>query len=235
MKPPKSKFILEFIQAPNQVKSLKEFEELVFSPSKLTFIETDFFKRFDQIANYLADNLICGNVVNIGIYKGGGALYMKCVFHELGMDQKSWWLFDSFQGFNIETINEPKELDTLNWFEQYLKKTSYPTPEQVIDLFSQFGLNNLLNIVPGFIEDTYMSYPGEAICLLHIDVDFYTSTYNCLCYFYPLIKSGGWIIVDDYYLTSTSCGEAVDRFIKEQESDIKLQRLGNYQAGWCKP
>ncbi|MCF8427067.1 MAG: TylF/MycF family methyltransferase [Bacteroidia bacterium] len=225
---------MNFIQAPSIVKSLSEFEELIFNPSKLTFIEIDFFEKFNEIAKILALNKIKGNVVNIGIYKGGGALYMKSVFEELELIEKKWWLFDSFQGFNVETITSSKEIETLKWFNQYLENVDEPKPSDILDLFRKFNLHKNLNIVEGFIENTYKKYPQESISLLHIDVDFYRSTYNCLNYFYPLVVSGGWVIIDDYYLSSTDCGEAVNQFIKENKLKAELKRLGNYQAGWQK-
>ena len=144
--------ILAFIEAPKEVKSIKEFEELVYDDKKLTFIELNYFIEFNKIAESILNDRIKGDVVNIGIYKGGGSLYMKSVFEELNMNEKQWWLFDSFKGFNKETITESLEQETLNWFEQFLNNTIQPNASEIYQLFKNFNLENKLKIIEGFIE-----------------------------------------------------------------------------------
>jgi hypothetical protein len=229
------KNILAFIEAPKEVKSIKEFEELVYDDKKLTFIELNYFIEFNKIAESILNDRIKGDVVNIGIYKGGGSLYMKSVFEELNMNEREWWLFDSFKGFNNETITETREQETLYWFEQFLNNSTQPNASEIYQLFKNFNLENKLNIIEGFIETTYKNYPhNNPICLLHIDVDFGQSTYFSLRHFYPNLVQGGWVVIDDYYLNLTFCKEMVDKFIHESGEIIEPIKLGNYQMGWRK-
>jgi hypothetical protein len=225
---------LSFIKAPIEVKTLKEFEELVFEKTNLTFIEQKYFNEFDKIAKSISDENIDGDVVNIGIYRGGGSLYMKSVFEQLNL-KKKWWLFDSFNGFNKESIIEKKEQESLAWFEQYLCKIKQPTARDIRDLFTLCSLEKNIEIIEGYIEKTFSIFPpNNQICFLHIDVDFGNSTYFSLKQFYPMLVSGGWVVIDDYYLNSTLCKNMVDQFMRELGEPIEPIRLGKYQMGWRK-
>jgi O-methyltransferase len=227
--------ILRFIEAPLEVKTLKEFEDLVFEKTKLTFIEQMYFKEFDKIAKSISDENIKGDVVNIGIYRGGGSLYMKSVFEQLNLGEKKWWLFDSFNGFNKETITEKIEQESLIWFEQYLCKVKQPTAQDIRDLFTLCKLEKNTEIIEGYIEKTSTEFPNnQQICFLHIDVDFGNSTYFSLNNFYPMLTKGAWVVIDDYYLNSTLCKQMVDQFINDSGAKIEPIRLGKYQIGWRK-
>ncbi len=228
-----SEEVLNLIKPPVQVKSLAAFENLVDDTTRLTFIEMPYFDAFKNIAAQIKQENVMGDVVNVGIYRGGGSLYMKALFEELTM-QKQWWLFDSFSGFNLSNITSPKEVLAHEWFNNYLRRTEAPTKAGVVSLFEAAGLNQLLTVVEGFIEETHVMFTSKNICLLHIDVDFYASTLNCLACFYDKVSEGGWIIVDDYNLPNTDCKEAVDDFRAKHHIKSPLKVLGNYQVGWQK-
>lgn len=232
-KKPNSEDVLAFINPPEHVASLAEFENIVDDTTCLTFIEKPFFDAFKKIATNIKQENINGDIINIGIYRGGGSLYMKAVFEEMEIAGK-WWLFDSFLGFNNKGITNQKEVNALKWFNQYLAKTAMPSANNIQHLFSNFDLDNSLTIVEGYIEDTYHKFDAGLISLLHIDVDFYDSTYNSLFYFYQFVSEGGWIIIDDYFLPNTDCKCAVDEFRLKYNIKSQLIKLGNYQVGWKK-
>jgi hypothetical protein len=52
----------------------------------------------------------------------------------------------------------------------------------------------------------------ERIALLRIDGDWYESTRVCLAHLYPLVSSGGIVVVDDYGRWK-GCRTAVDEFL----------------------
>ena len=50
----------------------------------------------------------------------------------------------------------------------------------------------------GLFPDTAGPVAETAFCLVHADVDIYTSVLACCHFFYPRLVSGGVMIFDDY-------------------------------------
>ncbi len=89
------------------------------------------------------------------------------------------------------------------------------------------GLDNLVTH-PGWFEDTTAGYPKGhemEISILRLDGDLYNSTWVCLENFYPLVLSGGIVIIDDWELPGSR--SAVEEFfmMMEQEYDIEKPEI----------
>jgi len=99
------------------------------------------------------------------------------------------------------------------------------TVEMVKDVIalSNYPSDNFI-FVKGMVEDTMPSRMPENISLLRLDTDLYRSTYHELVHCYPLISSGGIMIVDDYgyYL---GCRKATDKYISENNLRLFLAKL----------
>ncbi len=225
--------VLEYIQPADEVDSLAEFEDLIFSDKRKTMIESTFYHNFLQFFEKQSISRIEGAVVNVGIFKGGFSLFLKALYQELEL-KNEFWLFDSFKGFGEMKVFSDAEKDCLKWFNSYLHKVKLPTKSELAIEFKQFGIEDNLNIVDGFIEQTSVIFPHDKIALLHIDVDFYYPTLEALNVFYDKVSKGGIIIIDDYNLKQTNCKEAVDQFRKEKNISSRLEVLGNYQVAWIK-
>jgi O-methyltransferase len=64
----------------------------------------------------------------------------------------------------------------------------------------------------------------DEISLLRLDTDLYKSTYHELVHCYPIVASGGIIIVDDYgYFLGSR--QATDQYISENKLRLFLARL----------
>jgi O-methyltransferase len=228
-----TKSILDYIKSPSDVDSLTKFEELIYNKERLTLIERSFYDKFIV---FLIDNDISkvqGDVVNVGIFRGGFSLFLKAFFSDLHITCH-FWLFDSFIGFENLNPDSKLEKESLLWFNSYLEKIKFPSHQSVSELFEKFNMTESLSIIEGDIEETYRHFDGDSISILHIDVDFYSPTYNSLKFFYDLVSIGGIIVIDDYYLEQTNCKEAVDSFRIEKNIQSPLIKLGNYQVGWVK-
>jgi len=70
------------------------------------------------------------------------------------------------------------------------------------DLLQSQGLAENLDLVPGDLVSSAPFYvnkrPQMRVALLHVDVDLYEPTKAALETFYPLMVSGGIVILDDY-------------------------------------
>lgn len=226
-----SEEILLAVSPATSIVGFDHINELVNDPNCLTLIERPFFDQIRPIVRKICSNGIRGDVVIVGVFKGGGALYLKALFEELGVFNR-WWLIDSFKGFNRKTLTHCKDISALDTFNKRIKVKNQPSRQSVEKLFHDYGLGNNLTVVDGFIEETLHQLPIKEISLLHIDVDFYEPTYLCLDSLYPKVKPGGWTIIDDYNVEVFNCKEAVDAFRTNFKIDTPLLEIGNYPVGW---
>jgi asparagine synthase (glutamine-hydrolysing) len=85
--------------------------------------------------------------------------------------------------------------------------------EVVCRNLSVFGIDvarQSISLVKGLIQDTMIL--DEPIAFAHIDVDWYEPVMISLQRIWPLLVSGGSIVLDDYYDWG-GCKKAVDEFL----------------------
>lgn len=64
------------------------------------------------------------------------------------------------------------------------------------------------------------------ISILRLDGDWYNSTMQCLSSLFPMVKEGGIIIVDDYFVWD-GCSRAVHDYLSKNSSVEKIQTFNN--------
>jgi hypothetical protein len=222
--------ILKKVNPPKKVNSVEHMNELINDSKVLTLIERDFFIQVKVIIEKIIENKVEGDLVFVGTYRGGGALYIKSLFEELGFKNKCW-LFDSFDGFNPVLLND-EENKSINLFTNKGKFNHQPTEHSVWELFEKYNLANNLEVVKGYIEETVNQVSIEKIAFLHLDLDIFSSTLHALEKFYSKISKNGWVVVDDYYVNLFQCKLAVDRFREDNLLLRPITKIGNYPAGW---
>lgn len=227
----RTKTIYEFINAPERIESIEHMHQLIASEQCLTLIERSFFDAIVPIVQEICAKNIPGDIVFVGVFKGGAALYLSALFEQYGCDKKVW-LFDSFKGFNREQITHEEDIKALELFgsDDYFKQLA--TVQSVTKLFTAFDLIENTEIVPGFIEETLPKQLIETVAFLHVDVDCYEPTYYALEQLHAKISSGGWCVCDDYFVPLFDCKKAINDFRIKHQIDEPIQKLGNYPAGW---
>jgi hypothetical protein len=132
-----------------------------------------------------------GDFAECGVWQGGSAKVLL---------KKKLHLFDTFEGMpdNDDPSGHPKG-DFGN--------TS-------AELVKEYLNSSLAIIYEGIIPDTFPQKIQYSF--VHIDVDLYQTTKDCLSYFLPRLASGGIIIFDDYGFPDYefSSKKAVDEMIK---------------------
>ena len=87
-------------------------------------------------------------------------------------------------------------------------------------IFQTLSSKEKVFFIKGMVEDTIPKTIPNEISLLILDTDYYRSTKHELINLYPLVVSGGIIIIDDYG-TWAGVKKAVDEFFIDK-SDLKL-------------
>jgi O-methyltransferase len=180
---------------------------------------------------YIVRNEIPGDIVECGVWNGGSVLIAACALRHFGDTSRRIYLYDTFEG-----VPKPEKIDIDCRGNSALTKWAYlrirgklwgfgGTVDIVKDVIalSNYPTDNFI-FVKGMVEDTIPSQLPETISLLRLDTDLYKSTYHELVHCYPLISSGGVMIIDDYgyYL---GCRQATDKYISENKLRLFLARL----------
>ena len=158
-----------------------------------------------------------GAYVECGVYRGATA-YWLCEAarrEQKNGGHRAVHLFDSWQG-----LPEPGEKDGGHWSKGKFACTVEDTKRTLR------GFEGVTSYHPGWFKDTFLLaslglLPITQVAFLHIDVDLYESTKECLEFFYPRMARGG-IIVDDEYGFAQCPGAklAMDEFFADKPERI---------------
>lgn len=198
-------------------------EKLISTVRPYTFCSESKLKNLIQLSTQLNNNLIDGDYVECGTYKGGSAAVLS---RYLGTARKLW-LYDSFEGMPETTAQDGKVA------RQYIGKGAVEL-EDVYTILKTVGADLAkVKIIKGYFEDTFRADLPEQVALLHCDADWYESVLLTLRTFYDLIPEGGIIVLDDFGYWE-GAREAFYDFVKERDIKPLLERVGSDQLYWVK-
>ena len=158
-----------------------------------------------MVADEIKVRGIQGEIAELGVAYGDFSKLMNKLFPE-----KKIYLFDTFEGFNIQDCKVEQE-------------KGYSSAREGV--YSDTSVEKVLKVLPhpekavvrkGFFPNSAKGLE-EKYCLVSIDCDLYQPIYEGLVYFYPRIVKGGYIFVHDYrsrYYRGVR--EALMRFSDEQ-------------------
>ncbi|MDE2852167.1 MAG: class I SAM-dependent methyltransferase [Acidobacteriota bacterium] len=152
-----------------------------------------------------------GDFAECGVYRGGTALLLSRV---LEGHPKTLHLFDSFEGLPAPDPERDPDLE-----QGVFKATSARAVGALLG-----GFADSLRIHEGWIPSTFDGLEDSRFAFVHIDVDLYRSTLDCLEYFYPRLSVGGIVVFDDYgFPAARGEKDAVDEFfLGRQEAPLAL-------------
>ena len=173
----------------NEVR--REDKDFMFLPSELLLIHS------------LALSLrkLSGQYAEVGVYKGSSA---KMICEAKG--DKPLYLFDSFEG-----IPHRDKIDT-----QYTREQFRAKPAAVKKRLAKY---KNVHIYKGVFPGTAGPIKDKEFAFVHLDVDVYKSTKDCLEFFYEKMQKGGVILVHDYSQDG-GLQKAVDEFFEDKLEEI---------------
>lgn len=147
---------------------------------------------------------VLGAMAEIGVYRGGTSLLITTADPE-----RCFFACDTFEGLPAPTPG----VDTHS--EGDFKDTAY---ESVRTL-----LPERVAVIQGVFPDKYIHRHmyTRGFSFVHIDVDLYQPTLDCLKFFYAGLVPGGALVVDDYGMPSCpGVKKAVDEFMADKSEKI---------------
>lgn len=199
----------------NTVANIFFKQQKIFLTSSLQFLtRKEIFAKdsFDYIrlatlellVKEIKEKNVPGNVAELGVYQGEFSKYVNQCFPD-----RKLYLFDTFKGFDKNDIKTELE-NRFSSGDQDFSNTSVELvmgkmkfPEQCI-------------VKKGFFPDTAEGLE-DSFALVSLDTDLFDPIYYGLCYFYPRLNPGGYILVHDYNSEGyKGVKEAVRKFCWEQ-------------------
>jgi O-methyltransferase len=157
------------------------------------------------ISNEIYQKNINGAIAELGVYKGFNASVLNYFFPD-----RKLYLFDTFSGFDSRDLEVEEQLGFKTGSYHDFSDTNI---ELVLSKMSQ--KENII-IRKGWFPESAIGLENEKFCFVTIDTDLYKPVYEGLCWFYPRLEEGGYIIVDDYNWNEyRGVKEAVHKFSRE--------------------
>jgi O-methyltransferase len=153
-----------------------------------------------------------GDMAEVGVYQGGSAKLISEVKNE-----KELHLFDTFEGLP-KVSEKDTHFGTSYWKTGEFSNTSLEKVENY--------LSNYKNIFcyKGKFPDTSEPIKNKKFSFVHLDVDLFQSTIDCLKFFYPRMINGGVILTHDYHTDGVK--QAFNEFCKDKKIP-QIQLLGS--------
>ena len=159
-----------------------------------------FYNLWFQVQQ-LKKNSIHGAFAELGVHRGETA---RAIHY---MDQnRTFYLFDTFEGFKAEDLALEKQTDSRFTTEMF-------SDTNIEDVKGYINGNDNLHFKLGFFPETSAGLESETFALVNVDADLYAPTLEALKFFYPRLSKGGVMIIHDYNHNWEGIPKAINEFI----------------------
>ena len=148
--------------------------------------EKAFLLRYSEAYNIYSTvrntGKIIGEIAEVGTFNGASAKLIADI-----KGDKKLFIFDSFEG-----LPEPQAIDSKKFYKGQFK-SDYSEVKQYLSPFPK------VYIFKGYFpQENSEAISDQKFSFVHLDIDLYEPTRDCLNYFYPKMSKGGCIISHDY-------------------------------------
>lgn len=180
--------------------------------------------RIDNLQHCIEDlirNEVPGDLIETGVWRGGSSIFMRGVLKAHGVDDRTVWLCDSFEGLPPPSPGFEADAGAIwHWW-----KPLSVSLEDVTANFARYGLlDDQVKFVKGWFKDTLPGLKDERWALIRLDGDMYQSTIDGLANLYPNLAEGGYLVVDDYWGVD-ACRQAVHDYRDEHGIHEPIKRI----------
>ncbi len=206
--------------------------DIIKTCKQYSMISHERFQANVDSVKYVEEHKIPGDIVEIGVWKGGSILSMILKYEQTKILPREIHLYDTFEGMtpstDIDIDQDGNKADDIignnEWFNCACQL------DEVKENIGRYTKLNPQYHVGDILKNTY--FP-EQISILRIDTDWYESTKYELDNFYQLVSPGGVVMVDDYGYWQ-GCKQAVDEFLEKHEN-IKTHMIDSTGMIFYKP
>lgn len=198
--------------------------ELVAEVRPFTMTSPQRVIALTESVDYVVRRDVPGAFVECGVWRGGSILAMIRALQRSGVTDRDIYLYDTFEG-----MTEPSEADVSDFSKPASvewRESARAGEKAWTDWFSDESFNlemvrrllldtgyprERLHFVQGAVEETIPGTLPTDIALLRLDTDWYESTRHEMIHLYPLLNTGGVLMIDDYGHWK-GCRKAIDEY-----------------------
>ncbi|MCP9850237.1 TylF/MycF/NovP-related O-methyltransferase [Cyanobium sp. Morenito 9A2] len=190
-------------------------------------------QRMDNLRHCLCkiiEENIPGDFIETGVWRGGASIFAKGIFDVYGQGERRVWLADSFEGLpKPNPVDYPEDAGD----EHYKLDILRVGLDEVRANFASYDLlDDRVLFVKGWFKDTLHTLSIDSISVLRLDGDMYESTIVALDALYGKVSIGGFVIVDDYCISS--CAKAVHDFRERHHIQDQIMPIDGTGVYWQK-
>ena len=183
-----------------------------------------------RLAEAALHERIAGDFIEIGLWRGGGAILLRGVLAAYGDTDRIVWAADSFRGPPAPDPAYPADAGDGHHGIAALAVTRLEVERN----FRDFGLlDPQVRFVEGWFKDSLPTLPAERLAVIRLDGILYGSTMEALEALYPRLSPGGFVTVNGYAFAA--CARAVDDFRSRYRIRAPLHRVDWTGRWWRKP
>ncbi|MCB2106654.1 MAG: class I SAM-dependent methyltransferase [Rhodobacteraceae bacterium] len=178
------------------------------------------FLSLAQLVRRVAAAGIQGAVAECGCFTGHSTHVIARTMTLCGI-ASPLHVFDSFEGLSAPTNADmitsdrhtnPSAVNTI------LRTTEKMFASDLSTTMANLSEHKFIVFNPGWIPESFAGMEDEHYAFVHIDVDLYEPTRDCLDFFYPRLNRGGVIQIDDYnFMDWPGSQKAVDEFLAREK------------------
>ena len=197
-----------------------------------TMVGLERLESLRDLTQMVIDEGIKGDFIETGVWRGGCCILMKGVLAANHETDRKVYVADSFAGLPPpDAASYPSDASSdLHVF----KELAIPE-RQVRANFASYGLlDDKVEFVPGFFQETLPKLKAGPFALMRLDGDMYESTIVALDALYPKLSDGGVIVIDDYGAID-ACKQAVNDYRSLYGINAPIQQIDWTGVWWRKP
>ena len=183
------------------------------------FLKQCRFYRLQQMLKSTLDKGIIGSVAECGCWKGHSTYIIAEILSDYNFEGK-FNIFDSFEmGLSDKHQKDLNTRHKLSSDDIQNEKKLFSSHED--DLHKVLKPFNFYKLYKGWIPEKFNEVKDEEFIFVHLDVDLYQPTLDSLEFFYPRLKKGGVILLDDYgYTQFPGAKKCVDEFLSRNKCEL---------------
>jgi hypothetical protein len=198
------------------VAPVDEFGRILASVRSFTMMSEARLRTMYKNARRICEEDREGNFVECGVAAGGCSALLAYVIKNYSKRPRLLFCFDTFEGMPKPTpadMHEGVAADESGWG----TGTCAAPIHSLMQAARSIGAADVVRPIKGLFRETLPATRDEIgpIALLHLDGDWYESTWDILLNLYDLVVPDGYLQVDDYGHWE-GCRKALNEFEKQQ-------------------
>lgn len=211
----------------SDLESDARFQAIFAKCESFTMTSPERMYSLHRAVDYLVANEIPGDFVETGVWRGGCSMMSALTLLDNGESDRNLWLYDTYEGM-VEPTAIDRSFDgqsAQSLFESTPDWCAASLDDVRTNMYSTAYPKSHMRFIEGRVEDTIPAAGvPDRIALLRLDTDWYVSNKHELENLFPLLVSGGVLIVDDYGHWA-GVRKAVDEYLAANDIKGMLHRI----------